>query len=169
MEVVYDEETFRATSPTPLSLPERGARRPASSRTRSRSHRRALCDGAEVYIGGIMGSSRRPASTPVTRPVRCHRSRWARSDIAGEVRRPLKPCARHRRWWDNSACSTRSRMTCCVGSQPSEPCRPFCIQGHSGATRRPCARIMLGATIANCAPKRWRSPGMAPAAQNAPS
>lgn len=37
----------------------------------------ALCDGDEVFIGGVMEHIEEAASTPATRRARCRRSPWA--------------------------------------------------------------------------------------------
>lgn len=150
MEIVYDEETLQGyiTRATQLS-PNTRCSSTASSRTRSRSTSTRCVMAPRSISAGSWSTSRRPASTPVTRPVRCHRSRWAAATSRRCVR-PLKPLRTASAWWGCSTCSTRSRMTCSTSWKPTRASRtvPFVSKATAVPLAKACARIMLGATIA---------------------
>lgn len=172
MEIVYDEETLQGyiTRATQLS-PEHPVLVTASSRTRSRSTSTRCVMAPRSISAGSWSTSRRPASTPVTRPVRCHRSRWAAATSRRCVR-PLKPLRTASAWWGCSTCSTRSRMTCSTSWKPTrERAVPFRLYPRPQRCHSPrhAPGSCWAPPLPSCAPKAcWRSPGMAPTRRETP-
>ena len=137
-----------------------------SSTTRSRSTSTRSTTAPSCSSAASWSTSRRPASTPATRPARCRRSRWAAPTSSGSAR-PPRGSPRASACAGCSTCSSRSPATCSTSSRPTRgpaaPCR-----SSSKATAVPlakaAARVMLGATIAEL-----RAEGMLPAGATAPT
>ena len=127
MEIVYDEKTLHGyiTRATQLS-PEHPVLVDRFLEDAIEIDVDALCDGTEVYIGGVMehieeagihSGDSACALPPVT---------LGRSDIEA-VRRPPRLSPTASGWWACSTCSTRSRTTCSTCWRPTPapvgPCR----------------------------------------------
>ncbi len=152
MEIVYDERDARRlhrAAPREVAEPP-GAGRPVPRRRRRDRRRRALRRHRAVTSAASWSTSRRPASTPATRPARCRRSRSAAptSRRIRHVHRGRSPagsaCA---------ACSTSSTpwpadvLYVLEANPRASRTVPFVSEGD-GATplAKAAARVMLGAT-----------------------
>ena len=107
----------------------------ASSTTRSRSTSTRSTTATSSTSPASWSTSRRPASTPATRPARCRRSRSGTGDIDRIRRIDRGDRPRRRRARPASTCSTRWPATCSTCSRPTRARRARC-RSSSKATAR---------------------------------
>ena len=136
MEIVYDDETLEGyiARATELS-PEHPVLVDRFLEDAVEIDVDALCDGVEVYIGGIMEHIEEAGITPVTRRARCRRSRWgaATSRRCATRRRPSHTGSAS---WGCSMCSMPSKTTCSTSWRPTRAPAARC----RSSPRRPRSR-----------------------------
>ena len=153
MEIVYDEEVAAALHDrTRRPRPTGRCSSTSSSRTPSRSTSTRSPTAARSWSAGSWSTSRRPASTPVTRAARCRPTRLSESDHPAEIHEATEKLARElgviglmnvQYAIKGDHGSTSSRPT------PAPRARSRSSARRSAARwRKMAAKVMLGAKLA---------------------
>ena len=120
----------------------------------------ALCDGTEVYLGGVMEHIEEAGSIPVTRRVCYRRSRWAAAMLrpCGRTPRPSRSGVGVRGLLNVQYALKDETLYVLEANPRASRTVPFSSKATAVPLAMAAARIMLGATIAEL-----RAEGMLPA------